>query len=72
MILKETIRSITVQFGDSVLDDPLRLLGLLDDFGGFKDMEPKRRKALREQIRSGGVRQLLEVPKKEIRKIICV
>lgn len=69
MILKETIRSITVQFGDSVLDDPLRLLGLLDDFGGFKDMEPNRRKALREQISSGGVRQLLEVPKKEVRKI---
>ena len=69
MILKETIRSITVQFGDSVLDDPLRLLGLLDDFGGFNDMEPERRKALREQIISGGVRQLLEVPKKEVRKI---
>ena len=69
MILKETIRSITVQFGESVLDDPSRLLGLLDDFGGFKDMEPERRKALREQIISGGVRQLLEVPKKEIRKI---
>ena len=69
MILKETIRSITVQFGDSVLDDPLRLLGLLDDFGGFKDMEPDRRRALREQIRSGGVRQLLEVPKREVRKI---
>ena len=69
MILKETIRSITVQFGDSVLDDPLRLLGLLDDFGGFKDMEPGRRKALREQIRSGGVRQLLETPKREVRKI---
>ena len=45
MILKETIRSITVQFGDGVLDDPLRLLGLLDDFGGFNDMEPERRKA---------------------------
>ena len=69
MILKETIRSITVQFGESVLDDPSRLLGLLDDFGGFKDMEPNRRKALREQISSGGVRQLLEVPKKEVRKI---
>ena len=69
MILKETIRSITVQFGDSVLDDPLRLLGLLDDFGGFKDMEPGRRKAMREQIRSGGVRQLLETPKREVRTI---
>lgn len=69
MNLKETIRSITVQFGDSVLDDPLRLLGLLDDLGGFKDMEPERRKALREQIRSGGVRQLLERPKREVRKI---
>ena len=69
MIFKETIRSITVQFGDSVLDDPLRLLGLLDDFGGFKDMEPDRRRALREQIRSGGVRQLLEVPKRKVRKI---
>lgn len=69
MILKETIRSITVQFGESVLDDPSRLLGLLDDFGGFNDMEPERRKALREQIISGGVRQLLEVPKREVRKI---
>ena len=33
--LQETIRSITAQFGESVLDDPLRLLGLLDDMGGF-------------------------------------
>ena len=32
-------------------------------------MEPERRKALREQIRSGGVRQLLERPKREVRKI---
>lgn len=69
MILKETIRSITVQFGDSVLDDPLRLLGLLDDLGGFKDVAPDRRKALREQIRQGEVRQLLDEPKRVIRKI---
>ena len=59
--LQETIRSITAQFGESVLDDPLRLLGLLDDMGGFKEMDPSRRKVLREQIRSGGVKQLLKI-----------
>ena len=69
MNLLQTIRSITAQFGESVLDDPLRLLGLLDDMGGFKEMEPSRRKVLREQIRSGGVRQLLK-PKKIKVKVV--
>ena len=68
--LQETIRSITAQFGESVLDDPLRLLGLLDDMGGFKEMDPSRRKVLREQIRSGGVRQLLKPRKTEVRRYV--
>ena len=66
--LQETIRSITAQFGESVLDDPLRLLGLLDDMGGFKEMDPSRRKVLREQIRSGGVKQLLKPRRTEVRQ----
>lgn len=68
--LQETIRSITAQFGESVLDDPLRLLGLLDDMGGFKEMDPSRRKVLREQIRSGGVKQLLKPRKIEVRQYV--
>ena len=68
--LQETIRSITAQFGESVLDDPLRLLGLLDDMGGFKEMDPSRRKVLREQIRSGGVKQLLKPRKTEVRQYV--
>lgn len=68
--LQETIRFITAQFGESVLDDPLRLLGLLDDMGGFKEMDPSRRKVLREQIRSGGVKQLLKPRKIEVRQYV--
>ena len=68
--LQETIRSITAQFGESVLDDPLRLLGLLDDMGGFKEMDPSRRKVLREQIRSGGVKQLLKPRRTEVRQYV--
>ena len=68
--LQETIRSITAQFGESVLDDPLRLLGLLDDMGGFKEMDPSRRKVLREQIRSGGVKQLLKPKKTQTRQYV--
>ena len=68
--LQKTIRSITAQFGESVLDDPLRLLGLLDDMGGFKEMDPSRRKVLREQIRSGGVKQLLKPRKTEVRQYV--
>ena len=68
--LQETIRSITAQFGESVLDDPLRLLGLLDDMGGFKEMDPSRRKVLREQIRSGGVKQLLKPSRTEVRQYV--
>ena len=66
MNLKETIHSIAAQFGESVLDEPLRLLGLLEDLGGFDEEDPYIRKSLREQIRSGEVRQLLETPRKEI------
>ena len=65
--LQETIRSITAQFGEIVLDDPQRLLGLLDDMGGFKEMDPSYRKALREQIRSGGVRHLLKPKKTKVK-----
>ena len=68
--LQETIRSITAQFGESVLDDPLRLLGLLDDMGGFKEMDPSRRKVLREQIRSGGVKQLLKPRRTEVMQYV--
>lgn len=68
--LQKTIRSIAAQFGESVLDDPLRLLGLLDDMGGFKEVDPSRRKVLREQIRSGGVKQLLKQRKIEVRQYV--
>ena len=70
MNLQETIFSITAQFGESVLDEPLRLLGLLEDLGGFKDLEPSRRKVLREQIRSGGVRLLLKPRTTEVRRYV--
>ena len=70
MNLQETIFSITAQFGESVLDEPLRLLGLLEDLGGFKDLDPSRRKVLREQIRSGGVRLLLKPRTTEVRRYV--
>ena len=41
MTLQETIKSIIAQFGESVLDDPQRLLGLLEDYHAFEQESPE-------------------------------
>ena len=59
MNLQETIKSIVAQFGNSILDDPQRLLGLLEDHHAFDQESPESRSAMREMVREGKVRNLL-------------
>lgn len=59
MSLQETIKSIIAQFGESVLDDPLRLLGLLEDYHAFEMESPESRTTMREMVREGKVRNML-------------
>lgn len=59
MTLQETIKSIIAQFGESVLDDPQRLLGLLEDYHAFDLESPESRTNMREKVREGKARELL-------------
>lgn len=59
MTLQETIKSIIAQFGESVLDDPQRLLGLLEDYHAFELESPESRTTMREMVREGKARELL-------------
>lgn len=60
MTLQETIKSIIAQLGESVLDDPQRLLGLLEDYHAFELESPESRTTMREMVREGQVRKLLD------------
>ena len=59
MTLQETIKSIIAQFGESVLDDPQRLLGLLEDYHAFELESPESRTTMRVMVREGKARELL-------------
>lgn len=59
MTLQETIKSIIAQFGESVLDNPQRLLGLLEDYHAFELESPESRTTMREMVREGKARELL-------------
>ena len=63
MNLQDTISFIIKEQGASALQSPA-LLGMLEDFGAFKEEEPSTRTIMRELIRSGQVRKLLESKKK--------
>ena len=63
MNLQDTISFIIKEQGASALQSPA-LLGMLEDFGAFKEEEPSTRTIMRELIRSGQVRKLLESQKK--------
>lgn len=71
--LQKTIRSITAQFGKDVLDDPLLLLGLLEDYKAFEQESPESRTAMRKMVREGQVKKLLtgnvESPQPEPTKV---
>lgn len=73
MSLQETINSIVAQFGKDVLDDPLLLLGLLEDYKAFEQESPESRTAMRKMVREGQVKKLLtgnvESPQPEPTKV---
>lgn len=73
MTLRETINSIVAQFGKDVLDDPLLLLGLLEDYKAFEQESPESRTAMRKMVREGQVKKLLtgnvESPQPEPTKV---
>lgn len=76
MNLQDTISFIIREQGRDALLSPA-LLGMLEDLGAFKEEEPSTRTIMRELIRSGQVRRLLESTKKghdlqfEIKTIIA-
>ena len=57
--VKDTIRQLIADRGRAVLDDPDVLLGMLEDYGAFRDEDPKSREALRNRIKAGGANDLL-------------
>lgn len=63
MSLQDSISLIIQEQGVSVLQSPA-LLGMLEDLGAYKEEEPSTRTIMRELIRSGQVRKLLESQKK--------
>lgn len=63
MSLQDSISQIIQEQGVSALHSPA-LLGMLEDLGAYKEEEPSTRTIMRELIRSGQVRKLLESQKK--------
>lgn len=57
--VQDTIRQLIADRGWAVLDNPDVLLGMLEDYGAFRDEDPVSREALRNQIKTGGAKDLL-------------
>lgn len=49
----DTIRQLVADHGMAVLDDPDRLMGMLEDYGAFRDEDPRTVESLRTGIREG-------------------
>lgn len=49
----DTIRQLVADHGMAVLDDPDRLMGMLEDYGAFRDEDPRTAETLRKRIREG-------------------
>lgn len=57
--VQDTIRQLIADRGWSALDNPDVLLGMLEDYGAFRDEDPQDREILRNQIKSGGTMRIL-------------
>jgi hypothetical protein len=57
--VQDTIRQLIADRGWSVLDNPDVFLGMLEDYGAFRDEDPQDREILRNQIKSGGAMNIL-------------
>ena len=57
--IQDAIRQLIADRGWSVLDNPDIFLGMLEDYGAFRDESPQDREILRNQIKSGGTMKIL-------------
>ena len=55
----DTISQLIADKGRSILDNPDIFLGMLEDYGAFRDESPQNRKILRNQIKSGGTMKIM-------------
>ena len=75
MNLQETIRLLIKEQGKDVVKSPA-LMGMLDDYGAFREEEPATKTIVRELVRTGQVQRFIDSPNKgrnlhfEIRTII--
>lgn len=75
MNLHETIRLLIKEQGKGVVSSPA-FMGMLDDYGAFREEEPATRTIVRELVRTGQVQRLVASPNKgrnlhfEIRTIV--
>ena len=75
MTLQETIRLLTQEQGRDVVSSPA-FMGMLDDYGAFREEEPATKTIVRELVRTGQVQRLVASPNKgrnlhfEIRTIV--
>ena len=75
MNLHETIRLLIKEQGKNVVGSPT-FMGMLDDYGAFREEEPATRTIVRELVRTGQVQRLVASPNKgrnlhfEIRTIV--
>ena len=75
MTLQETIRLLTQEQGRDVVSSPA-FMGMLDDYGAFREEEPATRTIVRELVRIGQMQRFIDSPNKgrnlhfEIRTIV--
>ena len=75
MNLHETIRLLIKEQGTGVVNSPA-FMGILDDYGAFREEEPATRTIVRELVRTGQMQRFIDSPNKgrnlhfEIRTII--
>ena len=75
MNLKEAIRLLIKEQGRDVVNSPA-FLGMLDDYGAFREEEPATRTIVRELVRTGQGQRLIDSPNKgrnlhfEIRTVV--
>ena len=60
--VQDTIRQLIVDWGQSILDNPDTLLGMLEDYRAFRDEEPVARETLRGLVKAGEVGKILSSP----------
>lgn len=75
MNLHETIRLLIKEQGKNVVSSPA-FMGMLDDYGAFREEEPATKTIVRELVRTGQVQRLIDSPNKgrnlhfEIRTVV--